>query len=64
MDNGGCEHKCLNYGGQSVCQCYNGYLLADDEKSCYGQLVLHFDDFIDHLICSVINCIALHDDLS
>jgi len=36
-DNGRCEQKCVNYGGQAICQCYAGFKLTSDGKTCEGQ---------------------------
>uniref|UniRef100_H3AK94 Matrilin 2 n=1 Tax=Latimeria chalumnae TaxID=7897 RepID=H3AK94_LATCH len=30
----GCEHLCLNTGGYYVCQCFEGFVLNDDLKTC------------------------------
>ncbi|MBN3308470.1 MATN2 protein, partial [Amia calva] len=30
----GCEHLCLNTDESFICQCYEGYILNDDLKSC------------------------------
>ena len=38
QENGGCEQKCINYGGQAVCQCYAGFRLAADRKTCKGDV--------------------------
>ena len=35
-DNGGCDHKCINYAGRAVCQCYAGWRLTADGKTCEG----------------------------
>lgn len=35
--NGGCAHRCANYGGRPVCHCYPGYRLLDDGKKCEGR---------------------------
>jgi len=36
INNGGCDHKCLNYDGQIVCKCHEGYRLMADQRSCEG----------------------------
>ena len=33
-----CEHNCENTDGSYTCNCDQGFLLADDEHSCYGML--------------------------
>jgi len=48
-DNGGCDHKCLNYGGLIVCQCHEGYRLLGDQRSCEGN-----DEFIHNSLCPYI----------
>jgi len=35
---GGCDQKCSIYGGQIVCQCFAGYRLMDDLKTCEGMM--------------------------
>ena len=35
-DNGGCSHSCLNTLGTHFCACPEGYMLADDWKTCEG----------------------------
>lgn len=35
-DNGGCSHSCLNTLGTAFCACPEGYMLADDWKTCDG----------------------------
>ncbi len=34
--NGGCDHRCVNYGGRPVCQCNPGYRLLGDRRMCEG----------------------------
>ena len=36
VDNGGCDHICVNKPGSFECQCKEGYLLGDDGKTCTG----------------------------
>ena len=38
-DNGGCDQRCVNYGGRAVCQCYAGWSLAADGRKCEGIIV-------------------------
>ena len=33
-DKGGCEHTCNKKGDEAECSCDDGYLLAQDGKSC------------------------------
>ncbi|BHF62985.1 Bone morphoproteintic protein 1 [Sparganum proliferum] len=42
-DNHDCEQVCINIPGGYKCQCYDGYNLLSDEKSC--QLLLTFESF-------------------
>ena len=35
-DNGECDQICVNKQGSYECKCNNGYLLADDKKTCKG----------------------------
>ena len=36
-NNGGCAQKCINYNNEPLCQCYTGYQLIADSKSCRGK---------------------------
>ena len=36
IDNGGCDHKCENYGGYFLCGCDAGYVLHADGKTCFS----------------------------
>lgn len=29
-----CEHLCINYQGRYSCECYHGYRLNDDRRTC------------------------------
>ena len=35
-DNGGCSQVCVNKPGTSECKCNDGYVLADDKRTCLG----------------------------
>ncbi|XP_077867756.1 uncharacterized protein LOC144357179 [Saccoglossus kowalevskii] len=35
MDNGGCEHQCQLTNGLETCSCDTGYVLNEDEKTCF-----------------------------
>ncbi len=35
-DNGGCQHRCLNFADKAMCQCFAGYKLQMDMKTCLG----------------------------
>ena len=37
IDNGGCEHECVNIGGSFECHCQNGYRLSSDGFNCIGE---------------------------
>ena len=40
QDNGGCQQRCTSYsGGEAVCQCYAGYQLTHDKRTCIGKKV-------------------------
>ena len=32
----GCHHSCQNTNGSYVCTCYDGFILAEDGRSCEG----------------------------
>ncbi|XP_028356597.1 matrilin-2 isoform X5 [Physeter macrocephalus] len=34
LGNHGCEHSCVSSGGSFVCQCFEGYILREDGKTC------------------------------
>lgn len=36
IDNGGCQHTCINTDGGYYCSCNQGYQIDDDHKSCKG----------------------------
>ncbi|KAJ7996339.1 hypothetical protein DPEC_G00236080 [Dallia pectoralis] len=33
-ENGGCEHVCQNAGAQYYCECFEGFTLAEDDRTC------------------------------
>ena len=35
--NGGCDQICINTPGSYECKCKDGYVLADDMKTCDGK---------------------------
>ena len=35
----GCHHNCQNTIGSYNCTCYDGFILAEDERSCEGKLL-------------------------
>ena len=37
-DKGGCSQVCVNKPGSFECKCNDGFLLADDRKTCKGEL--------------------------
>ena len=37
---GGCEHRCENGEGSFTCECYSGYSLQPDGKTCQGTCTL------------------------
>ena len=42
-DNGGCDHTCVNTDGSYYCECYDGYVLTDDNFNCTGMYQLSSD---------------------
>ncbi|XP_048419728.1 tolloid-like protein 2 isoform X2 [Stegostoma tigrinum] len=34
VDNGGCQHECLNTLGSYICQCHNGFMLHENGLDC------------------------------
>ena len=40
MGNGGCAQNCSNTNGSFVCSCGVGYVLADDDLDCLGNVSL------------------------
>ena len=36
LDNGGCDHSCINEDGSFKCTCNNGYQLQNDNLTCEG----------------------------
>ena len=36
LNNGGCDHSCVNKPGTFECQCKGGYKLAVDGRRCEG----------------------------
>ena len=42
MDNGGCDHSCVNTVGSYNCSCDTGYRLGNDSHTCEGtECTLH-----------------------
>jgi hypothetical protein len=41
-DNGGCQQICVVHGYVAKCECYFGYRLQTDEKSCKAGEILWF----------------------
>ena len=39
LNNGGCQHKCINTDGSYYCSCDTGYDLQQDEFSCKGKSI-------------------------
>lgn len=36
----GCEHSCVSSGDSFVCQCFEGYILREDGKTCRSKFLL------------------------
>ena len=36
IDDGGCEHVCINTDGNYYCSCHDGYQLLNDTFNCSG----------------------------
>ena len=34
MNNGGCQHVCVNTRGSYACECHNGYVLHSNQHDC------------------------------
>ncbi len=39
-NNGNCSQLCKNENGKHRCECFGGYLMTDDGRSCIGELNL------------------------
>lgn len=37
----GCEHVCVNTDNSYICQCYEGFVLREDEKTCKSKLLIY-----------------------
>lgn len=56
-DNGGCSHSCLNTLGTAFCACPEGYMLADDWKTCEGLLLSSIvNNLVSHPKIILTNC--------
>lgn len=58
VNNGGCSHSCLNTLGSAFCACPEGYMLADDWKTCEGFSFFYFAIFFN--IFSFLSKIVTH----
>ena len=36
IDDGGCDHNCINTQGSYQCQCRDGFYFAGNETTCTG----------------------------
>lgn len=43
LDNGNCDHFCVNSLGSYECACKEGYRLGVNRWSCIGKLFLHLE---------------------
>ena len=39
VNNGNCEHRCVNTVGSYYCECNSGYMLESDKHNCKGKYV-------------------------
>jgi hypothetical protein len=37
LDTDGCEQECINTPGDFQCDCFEGFLLNEDNITCYGE---------------------------
>ena len=37
LDTDGCEQDCINTPGSFQCDCFEGFLLNEDNITCYGE---------------------------
>ena len=58
----GCSQLCINTAGNFVCECYSGYQLSSDNRSCIGGLLpyVHSESFtVLKLLVFIMFCNAL-----
>ena len=41
VNNGDCQHNCINTPSSFMCSCDEGYALASDGMSCNGSYIIH-----------------------
>ncbi len=39
----GCEHQCVSTTDSYICRCFEGFMLAEDGKSCKSMISTFFD---------------------
>jgi len=50
LENGGCQHRCINSAGSFRCLCNTGFVLQPDGKSCRHQSeIYHLKKKLLHL---------------
>lgn len=47
----GCEHACVSSGDSFVCQCFEGYILREDGKTCRSKFLLEWVPIIMSDLC-------------
>ena len=57
LENGGCQHKCVNRAGSYRCECNTGYILQADGKSCRNQSELFLFFFFNKRGSEVMNSV-------
>lgn len=47
----GCEHSCVSRGDSFVCQCFEGYILREDGKTCKSKFLLELPHIPVSALC-------------
>ena len=63
VDNGGCEHGCVNTIGSRLCTCHHGYALNSDESAVMSQVRsshgLHSVHMYVHICSTNSTCVCM-----